>query len=242
MPKKHKFAIRNKDVERIKKLQTSASRKKRRLSNLFDVNVDIEIKPITAFGSRQEFNKYISQLETFTDRSNFRYVKNEHGLVVQRETYSRIKQEIAQLNRKNKKRLRKIEKKQFKSRGEDTEEKVRDRVLMGDTRYNEFKPKKFNFNRFRSEKELKEYEKTLKKKIHPKYYAKKAKRYKANYIRGLKNIFGKMGKKLISKVKSMDADEFMTLYYTEDIANIDFMYEFMDVMAKLSELEMIFGV
>lgn len=242
MPKRHKFAIRNKDVERLKKLQTSASRKKRRLSNLFDVNVDIEIKPITAFGSRQEFNKYISQLETFTDPSNFRYVKNEHGLVVQRETYSRIKQEIAQLNRKNKKRLRQIEKKKFKSRGEDTEEKVRDRVLMGDTRYNEFKPKKFNFNRFRSEKELKEYEKRLKKKIDPKYSAKKAKRYKANYIRGLKNIFGKMGKKLISKVKSMDADEFMTLYYTEDIANIDFMYEFMDVMAKLSELEMIFGV
>ena len=113
---------------------------------------------------------------------------------------------------------------------------------MGDTRYNEFKPKKFNFNRFRSEKELKEYEKRLKKKIDPKYYAKKTKRYKANYIRGLKNIFGKMGKKLISKVKSMDDDEFMTLYYTEDIANIDFMYEFMDVMAKLSELEMIFGV
>lgn len=242
MPKRHKFEIRNKDVERLKKLQTSASRKKRRLSNLFDVNVDIEIKPITAFGSRQEFNKYISQLETFTDPSNFRYVKNEHGLVVQRETYSRIKQEIAQLNRKNKKRLRQIEKKQFKSRGKDTEEKVRDRVLMGDTRFNEFKQKKFNFNRFRSEKELKEYEKRLKKKIDPKYYDKKAKRYKANYIKGLKNIFGKKGKKLISKVKSMDVDEFMTLYYTEDIANIDFMYEFMDVMAKLSELEMIFGV
>lgn len=242
MPKRHKFAIRNKDVERLKKLQTSASRKKRRLSNLFDVNVDIEIKPITAFGTRQEFNKYISQLETFTDPSNFRYVKNEHGLVVQRETYSRIKQEIAQLNRINKKRLRKIEKKQFKSRGDDTEEKVRDRVLMGDTRYNEFKQKKFNFNRFRSEKELKEYEKTLKKKIDPKYYVKKAKRYKANYINGLKNIFGKMGKKLISKVRSMDDDEFMILYYTEDIANIDFMYEFMDVIAKLRELEMVFGV
>ena len=51
-----------------------------------------------------------------------------------------------------------------------------------------------------------------------------------------------MGKKLIAKIKSMDTDEFMNLYYTEDIANINFMYEFMDVMAKLSELEMIFGV
>lgn len=242
MPKRHKFTIRNKDVERLKKLQTSARRKERRLSNLFDVDVDIEIKPITAFGSRQEFNKYISQLETFTDRSNFRYVKNEHGVVVPRETYNKIKQEVAQVNRENKKRLKQIEKKKFKSRGKDTDEKVRDRKLMGDTRYNEFKPKKFNFNRFRSEKELKEYEKSLKQKTDPKFYDKKAKRYKANYITGLENIFGKMGNKLIKKIKSMDTDEFMNLYYTEDIANINFMYEFMDIMAKLSELEMIFGV
>lgn len=242
MPKRHKFTIRNKDVERLKKLQISARRKKRRLSNLFDVDVDVEIKPITSFESRQEFNKYISQLETFTDHSNFRYVKNEQGLVITRERYNKIKQEVAQVNRENKKRLRKIEKKKFKSRGKETDEKVRDRKLMGDTRYNEFKPKKFNFNRFRSEKELNDYEKSLKQKTDPKFYDKKAKRYKDNYITGLKNVFGKMANKLISKVKTMDTDEFMNLYYTEDIANINFMYEFMDVMAKLSELEMIFGV
>lgn len=103
MPKRHKFTIRNKDVERLKKLQTSARRKKRRLSNLFDVDVDVEIKPITTFGSRQEFNKYVSQLETFTDRSNFRYVKNEYGVVIPRETYNKIKQEVTQINRENKK-------------------------------------------------------------------------------------------------------------------------------------------
>jgi hypothetical protein len=51
-----------------------------------------------------------------------------------------------------------------------------------------------------------------------------------------------MSKNLVKKIKSMDNDEFMKLYYTEDIANIDFMYEFMDVVAKLKELEMIFNV
>ena len=240
MPKTHKFTIRNKDIEKLKKLQVSARRKKKRLSNLFDVDIDIDIKPITSFGSRKEFNKYISQLETFTDRSNFRYVKNKHGVVVPRETYNKLKQEVAQLNKENKKRLRKIEKKKFKSRGKETDENVRDRKLMGDTRYNEFKPKKFNFDRFRNKKELEEYEKSLKQKTNPKFYVKREKRYKKNYVTGLKNIFGKMSDKLVDKIKKMDLDDFMDLYYTEDIADINFMYEFMDVMAKLRELEMIF--
>lgn len=242
MPKRHKFTIRNKDVERLKKLQTSASRKEKRLSNLFNVDVGVDIKPITSFSSRKEFNKYITQLETFTSRSNYRYVKNKYGVVVPRETYNEIKRKVAQVNKENKKRLRQIEKKKFKSRGKETDEKVRDRKLMGDTRYNEFKPKKFNFNRFRTEKELRDYEKSLKRKTDAKFYDKKAKRYKENYITGIRNIFGKMGNKLIAKIKSMDTDKFMDLYYTEDIANINFMYEFMDVIAKLSELEMIFEV
>lgn len=242
MPKRHKFTIRNKDVERLKKLQTSARRKEKRLSNLFNVDVGVDIKPITSFSSRKEFNKYITQLETFTSRSNYRYVKNKYGVVVPRETFNKIKRKVAQVNKENKKRLRQIEKKKFKSRGKETSEKVRDRKLMGDTRYNEFKPKKFNFNRFRTEKELRDYEKSLERKTDPKFYDKKAKRYKENYITGIRNIFGKMGNKLIAKIKSMDTDKFMDLYYTEDIANINFMYEFMDVMAKLSELEMIFEV
>ena len=242
MPRQHKFTVRTKDVERLKKLQTSARHKEKRLSNLFDIDVSVDYTGIENFSSRKEFNKYINELEQFTNRRNYRYVKNVHGVVVPRETYNKIKQEVAQVNKENKKRLRQIEKKKFKSRGKDTDERVRDRKLMGDTRYNEFKPKEFNFNRFRSEKELKDYEKSLKQKTDPKFYDNKAKRYKANYITGLENIFGKMGKKLISKIKSMDTDEFMNLYYTEDIANINFMYEFMDVIAKLSELEMIFGV
>ena len=223
-------------------MQTSARRKEKRLSNLFDVDVSIDYTGIENFSSRKEFNKYINELEQFTNRKNYRYVKNVHGVVVPRKTYNEIKKEVAQLNKENKKRLKQIEKQNFKSRGKATDEKVQDRRLMGDTRYNVFKPKIFNFDRFRNKKELKEYEKSLKQKTDPKFYDKKAKRYKANYITGLENIFGKMGKKLIAKIKSMDSDEFMNLYYTEDIANINFMYEFMDVMAKLSELEMIFGV
>lgn len=242
MPERHKFTIRNKDVERLKKLQTSARRKQRRLGNLFDVNVNIDYTGITDFKSRKEFNKYVSQLEQFTDRSNYRYIKNKHGLVVPRETYNELRKEVAQLNKENKKRLKKLEKQNFKSRGKDTQEKVKDRKLMGDTRYNEFKPKEFNFDRFRNKKELEEYKESLKKKTHPKFYDSKAKRYKENYITGLENVFGKMAKKLIGKIKKMDTDEFMNLYYTEDIANINFMYEFMDVVAKLSELEMIFNV
>lgn len=242
MSRGHKFTVRNKDITRLKKLQTSVNRKQKRLKKVYDVSIDIEKKDITDFSSRKEFNKYMQELENFTDRKNYRYVKNEHGLVVSRETYNELKSQVNKINKENKKRLKRYENKNFKSRGKDTEEKVKDRKLMGDTRYNEFKPKKFNFNRFRNKQELEDYEESLKKRTNEKYWDKKAKQYKENYIKGLENVFGKMGKKLISRVKKMKTEDFLEMYYTEDIANIDFMYEFMDVIAKLHELETIFNV
>lgn len=242
MPRQPKFTPRNKDIVKLKKLNTSTKRKQRRIKNLYGIEHDIDIKNISSFKSRKEFNKYISELEKFTDRKNFRYVKNKYDVVLSRDEMKEIKQKIKTINKRKNKEYNKIKNKLFKSRGIDTLEKVKDRRLMGDVRYDEFKEKKFNFENIRNKQELKGFLEQINKQVKPNYYSKRQKQYKENYIIALNNVFGELAKNLIKKVRSMSIDEFMNLYYTEDIANVDFMYEFTDLLIKLSELEILFGI
>lgn len=242
MPRSVSFRHRTSDVLKLKKLQTSALRKSRRLKKEYGVDLVVTKKDISDFGSRQEFNKYIKKLEKITDRKNYRYIKNDIGVVIPRNDYTKLVNSIKELNRKNEKRFNRIKEKQFKSRGKDTLEKVRDRQLMGDTRYSEFKEIKLNLNRFTSVKDIKNYQKYINQQLSDSYYKNKAKEYKANYIKGLRSVFDKLADKLINKIKYMPLDNFMEIYYTEDIGTLDFVYELSELKAKLLELETLFGV
>ena len=242
MSTKHQFTVRKKDLVKLKQLNQSSRRKKRRLEKIYGVKHDIDIQDISFFQSRKEFNKYINELEKFTDRKNFRYVKNKYGVVISRDNMNDIKTNIKTINKRKRKEYRKIKNKTFKTRGQNTLEKINDRKLMGDTRFDEFNEKTFNFDRFRSQKEIELYKEDVNKQSKKDYMKKLHNTYKSNYLIALDNVFGALAKNLIKKVKSMSIDEFMNLYYTEDIANIDYMYEFTDLLIKLKELENILGV
>lgn len=242
MPTKHQFTVRKKDLVKLKKLNQSTRRKKRRLEKIYGVKHNIDIQDISSFQSRKEFNKYINELEKFTDRKNFTYVKNKYGVVISRDDMNEIKTHIKKINKQKRKDYRKIKNKIFKTRGQNTLEKVNDRKLMGDTRFDEFTEKTFNFDRFRNQKEIEMYKKSVNKQAKSDYVIELRKKYKSNYIIALQNVFGEMGKKLISKVKSMSLEDFLEIYYTEDIGIIDYLYEFTDVLLKLRELEIVFNV
>lgn len=242
MPTRHQFTPRKKDLVKLKKLNQSTRRKKRRLEKIYGVKHNIDIQDISSFQSRKEFNKYINELEKFTDRKNFTYVKNKYGVVISRDDMNEIKTHIKKINKQKRKDYRKIKNKTFKTRGQNTLEKVNDRKLMGDTRFDEFTEKTFNFDRFRDQKEIEMYKKSVNKQAKSDYVIELRKKYKSNYIIALQNVFGKMGKKLISKVKSMSLEDFLEIYYTEDIGIIDYLYEFTDVLQKLRELEIVFNV
>lgn len=118
MPRTSKIRISSKDRQLIKQLNTSARRKQRRLNKLFGVDVPIEYAKVEDFATRKQFNQYVKSLKTFTNRSNFRYVKNDAGLVISRETYNQAKKQQDIINKDNRKLLKKLETLEATDRGQ----------------------------------------------------------------------------------------------------------------------------
>lgn len=230
-----RYSFRNKtNAIKLEKLQENAKRKQNRLKRQFDIDIDIDYKGFYDIKNKKEFNDYINKLENFTDRKNYRYVKNKNDLAIPRETFIEIQNVLKDVNKLKEKRYNEIKNINFTSFGNETDETINDRKLMGDVRYNEFKKQKFNFNRFRSEKEINDYLNSLKKKTKKSYYRFRNKQLKQHYIKSLNNVFNEneKTKKLIKKVEKMSIKKFMQLFYTEDI--IDFSYHYTEEQAQLA--------
>lgn len=228
-------SFRNKtNAIKLEKLQESAKRKQNRLKRQFDVDIDIDYKGFYDIKNKKEFNKYINKLENFTDRKNYQYVKNKNGLVIPRETFIEIQKVLKDVNKLKEKRYNEIKDINFTSFGIETSENINDRKLMGDVRYNEFKKQKFNFNTFRSEKEINHYLNSLKNKTKKSYYTFRNKQLKQHYIKSLNNVFNESEKtkKLTKKIEKMSIKKFMQLFYTEDI--VDFTYQYTEEQAQLA--------
>lgn len=233
--KMKRYSFRNKtNAIKLEKLQESAKRKQNRLKRQFDIDIDIDYKGFYDIKNKKEFNDYINKLENFTDRKNYRYVKNKNDLAIPRETFIEIQNVLKDVNKLKEKRYNEIKDINFTSFGNETAETINDRKLMGDVRYNEFKKQKFNFNTFRSEKEINNYLNSLKKKTKKSYYRFRNKQLKQNYIKALNNVFNEneKTKELIKKIEKMSIKKFMQLFYTEDI--IDFSYQYTEEQAQLA--------
>lgn len=233
--KMKRYSFRNKtNAIKLEKLQESAKRKQNRLKRQFDIDIDIDYKGFYDIKNKKEFNDYINKLENFTDIKNYRYVKNKNDLAIPRETFIEIQNVLKDVNKLKEKRYNEIKDINFTSFGNETAETINDRKLMGDVRYNEFKKQKFNFNTFRSEKEINDYLNSLKKKTKKSYYRFRNKQLKQNYIKSLNNVFNEneKTKELIKKIEKMSIKKFMQLFYKEDI--IDFSYQYTEEQAQLA--------
>lgn len=225
--------IRKSDVERIKKLNASARRKQRRLKNEFGVEINIDIKKVNDFSTREQFNNYVQSLENFTYRNRYRYVKNEYGVVISRKQYNEIRKETERINKIYEQRRKRLDKMPFTSRGKKTYETVKDRRLMGDVRFNEFRKRTFRFEKFRNKSELNAFVNNLSIKLKPDYFSKKDILYKQNYIKALQNVYGTLADDIIEIVEKMNTSQFIDIFYSEDIGEIGFHYDDVEMRLKL---------
>lgn len=248
MPRTSKIRISSKDRQLIKQLNTSARRKKRRLNKLFGVDVPIEYAKIEDFATRKQFNQYVKSLKTFTDRSNFRYVKNDAGIVVSRETYNQAKKQQDIINKDNQKLLKKLETLEATDRGQKLGYSIKNSFwFMGDDRIATLKDKgKFNLNQFKTMNDLQARLRYLANRSDPNWLKKKNRIYKQNFLKAIKNQFGNdkdsEGYRLYNKVKRMSNKKFMEKYFAENIATIDYVYSDFEKYQHLKDLENVFGI
>lgn len=238
------FKLSAKQQSEVRRLNKSISNKKSRIKKEFGVELQIKTKPIKEFGSRKEYNEFVNQSKKFIDRRNFRYVKNPHGVVLRREEYEQIKKDVEKINRRNKRKLNKIDKKTFTSRGKKTDTRVIDRRLMLDPRYDYLRDMDFKkrWQTLQTVQDVENYAEKAANRARDEYELETQNLFKNNYIKSLQNVFGSNANAIIEKVNEMLPEEFEQLYLTEDIVDFDFNYDDqIEVDSKLGYLNMIFG-
>ena len=241
MSRNSPIRIRQKDVELIKKLNVSAKRKQNRLRKNFNVNIDMTLRGVETFSTRKEFNQYVKQLQTFTDRKNFRYIRNEEGLVMPREMLNEIKKAVKEANKVRKQVSKQILPKEMTVAGKGSGFTVGESTyMMGQGKFQYLKPIELNIDRFRNIKEAEEYLKRVKEQNTLEAFKERDKTYKENYMKALTSTFGNQAKKLKKLVKKMSLANFMKVYYSENLAGIDFIYDFEEAKSKLETLMTIF--
>ena len=238
------FKLSAKQQTEVRRLNKSISNKKSRIKKEFGVELQIKTKPIKEFGSQKEYNEFVKQSKKFIDRRNFRYVKNPHGVVLRREEYEQIKKDVEKINRRNKRKLNKIDKKTFTSRGKKTDTRVIDRRLMLDPRYDYLRDMDFKkrWQTLQTAQDVENYAEKAANRARDEYELETQNLFKNNYIKSLQNVFGSNANAIIEKANEMSPEEFEQLYLTEDIVDFDFNYDDqIEVDSKLGYLNMIFG-
>ena len=243
MPRQSKIRFKRGEQEELRRLNKSVSNKKSRLKREFGVEMDISTRPVSSFTSRKELNAYKEEMRAFTNPNAHRYVKNDKGVSMPRNLLNQINRELKRVNRLKDQQLKRIKDQPFTDRGKPTPMTVgQQNSFMGDPRYDNFRKLKFNPNRFNNVKEAEQYMKFLKS-YTPKQLAEWNERYKQNYIKAIDNVFGStLAGDLIDHIKKMDTKEFIDLYYSENIADIGFIYDFIALREKMSALKGVFGL
>lgn len=210
---------------------------------MYGVQINNPLKTIDEFKTRKEFNQYVEHLEEFTQYKSHRYVKNDSGLVVERELYTDISKEMKKLNKRNKKRLKEYTDMDHTDRGDPTGWNVGQALYgMGDPRFKNLRKRTFNFENFNSREELIAYRESLKNMNDPKRIKRMDNQLKKNYIQALQNTFGNDANPIIRRIRSLNIAEFMRIFYTENVADFDFIYSFQQRITKLIQLANIWGV
>lgn len=95
---------------------------------------------------------------------------------------------------------------------------------------------KEEYTQFKSEAELRNRLEDIKKRHSGNWIRQKQEGYRESYLKALQNQLGGMSVPLQEKVSKMSLKKFIHLYYTEDLADIEFIYDKFDAIFKFKEI------
>lgn len=229
--------------DELKKLNKRIYNKKHRLKKNYGVILDVETKKMEDFANKREFDKFKKSVMDIADRKSNFEVKNKKGTSLELDTVKQTKKLIDQANRVKKERLEFYMKQPFKDRGEDTGWTLGD-VEYGfkSEKFGSLEPTVFNPDRFQTAKELQDYLAQKEATYKPGFLEKRDQQYLDNYVKSIDVVFGDDASEIIDKLRSMSSKDFIDMYYTENLVNIEFLYSRRDNMLKLDSLRKQFNV
>lgn len=242
MSRRPKIRISAKDKQELARINKNVLNKKSRVRVNLGIEIDsIQTRSIDSFETRADYNRYKRQMQQFTSRSNdqYQYVKNEHGVVATKAEIKEVQKAIDKANKARKKEWNRLKKKQFKEGGSQLTVEEQ-RGVMGDPRYKNFKPEKFNFNAYESRRDFERRSQKKKETYKGDFMLEKARLFKRNYIKSLEHAFSDTDmdyRKIVNKIKRMSPQDFYDMHYLGEIPKIGYYYTFEALEKKFAQVE-----
>lgn len=219
-----------KDVKRLRNAIASAKRTATKAQNLGQDVVFNDIRSIKDFNDRKEFNKYLKSIEKFNKEN--RYLKNQYGVVFNRNDIEKANKLIDKQNRQRKSLSRSVglEKLKETKGGISTNVSVKNALsVLKDDRGGFFKPvHHVNIQSYRYPKQLEKRIDNLKENTSKKN--KKISTLRKNYKKAIKeqikgrNITEEEGKQILEDLKSLPDSDLVKWFYQERKAIDTFKY------------------
>ncbi len=219
-----------KDVKRLRNAIASAKRTATKAQNMGKDVVFTDIRTIKDFNDRKEFNKYLKSIEKFNKEN--RYLKNQYGVVFNRNDIEKANKLIDKQNKQKKKLVRAVGLNKLKETkgGISTGVSVRQALsVLKDDRGGFFEPvHHVNIQSYRYPKQLVNRIESLEENTKTKN--KKITTFRENYktaiekqIRG-HNIKEEEGKQILKDMRSLSDNELLKWLYQERKAINTFKY------------------
>lgn len=210
--------ITKKDRQKINQVNTSIRNKMKKYRGYIP---EFMTKRANEFTTREELNNYLHDAKVYTRGYANQYRKNKYGFVKRNIEIARAKRLVDEANRIRKKKREELALKEFKSRGESTGMTALDRFLMGDDRYQAYKPLKFDFNKIKNQKHFEKRIQHIIDSSTKDYFDSRSNQLKANLLDAIQTNWGNLGNEAYEFIKSLPADEVLTLFETEDVFNFE---------------------
>lgn len=181
-----------------------------------DLSGDIQIKSITDFKTRDEYNEWSQKMESFLDRSNWKYQfkKNKYGLSISKSEENKLIRKTKLAQEKAKKQLEYAEKLPFVMGGK-AYGTVGDRIRqMPDAHeLNIYIPPDFNFDAIQNQSQLRMKSDSIHKRANPDSIDKRMEDMRDNFMTILEKSHNSDADELIERLKNVPPKIFLEMYW-----------------------------
>jgi len=229
MQKRSKIKWRKSDEQDLAKAVRKFNAKRTRIINKFPEMEEflpdrLSVKDIRGkVTTRKEFKNELKSIERFMRKGAEKPIITETGI----KTTAYEKKEVG-----IKVRAINIKKANERKKADVSTEKG----TMGTIRATNLLPKKYDIDKIKKSDWLK-YKMGVEKQVKDTYSDERYERYKENYLKGLDNAFGDKAYRIKEMVEKIAPETLVQMYYDEPILQIDFIYDPIEMEAKLEAME-----
>nr|DAO26671.1 MAG TPA: DNA terminal protein [Caudoviricetes sp.] len=173
--------------------------------------------------TRSDFNKTLNSINRFMRKGAEKPIVTEQGVKTTQYEKNELQIKIRTINQR-----RAAERKRANVSTE--------KGTMGTIQANNLNPKKVDINKVKKS-DWKKFVESVEKQSKDIYQKEKYDRYKENFIKGLQNAFGEKADQLVSMVEQIDPATLTQMYYDNPIIQIDFIYDPIEMQAKIEAME-----